>query len=89
MSIRIRSRFLRAAVFAVLASVLFALPQTLRAADLISGVEASLSGEPLQPAFGTLPLPDFIQRLFGDSLGLDIVIAPELRAEADPVSLRL
>ena len=50
MSIRIRSRFLRAAVFAVLASVLFALPQTLRAADLISGVEASLSGEPLQPA---------------------------------------
>ena len=89
MSIRIRWPFPRVALLAVLACLLCTTPVGARAADALAGVDEGLAGPALKPDFGTLALQEFIQRLFSDALGLPVVIAPALRADADPVSLRL
>jgi general secretion pathway protein D len=48
-----------------------------------------LSGPALKPEFGRLTVPAFIQRMFVESLGRDVVVSPEVRAMAEPVDLRL
>ena len=48
-----------------------------------------LRGEPIRVSFNELPLPAFIDQVFGEELGLSYVIAPGLREKPDLVTLRL
>ncbi len=48
-----------------------------------------LSGEPTSLNVDQLPLPAFINEVFGNILGLDFQIAPDLRKRNDRVTLRI
>ena len=49
----------------------------------------NLRGESIRVSFSELPLPAFIDQVFGEELGLSYVIAPGLREKSDLVTLRL
>lgn len=49
----------------------------------------SLQGEPVTVNVNNLPLPVFINKVYGDLLGLSFSIAPALREKRDLVTLRL
>lgn len=57
--------------------------------SISSGDEVKLTGEPVSINVDTLPLPAFINQVFGDILGQSYVIAPDLLAKTDLVTLRL
>ena len=48
-----------------------------------------LTGPPIEVSFHDLPLVTFINEVFGERLGMSFVVAPGLRDNADPVTLRL
>lgn len=48
-----------------------------------------LQGPPIKAAFNSVPLPAFINEVFGNQLGLSFVIAPGLQQKKDLVTLRL
>ena len=48
-----------------------------------------LQGDPIRVSFNEMPLPAFIDQVFGEELGLSYVIAPGLREKPDLVTLRL
>ncbi|MDE0177998.1 MAG: hypothetical protein OXP36_05320, partial [Gammaproteobacteria bacterium] len=48
-----------------------------------------LTGEPISVAFNDAPLPNFIDELFNQRLGLSFLIAPNLRDNTDLVTLRI
>ena len=48
-----------------------------------------LQGPPIKAAFNSVPLPAFINEVFGNQLGLSFVIAPGLQQKTDLVTLRL
>ncbi|MYF29503.1 MAG: hypothetical protein F4169_11740, partial [Gammaproteobacteria bacterium] len=48
-----------------------------------------LTGEPISVAFHDAPLPNFIDELFNQRLGLSFLIAPNLRDSTDLVTLRI
>lgn len=48
-----------------------------------------LTGEPIEVAFNNAPLPNFIDELFNQRLGLSFLISPDLRDKADLVTLRI
>ena len=59
------------------------------AETLSPGIERHLSGPDAKPALGSLPLAAFIQRVFAGTLGFEIVLAPDVQADEEPVNLRL
>lgn len=50
---------------------------------------ADLQGEPISVNYHNLPLPNFINEVFGEKLGLSFTLSPELRKKKDLVTLRV
>lgn len=50
---------------------------------------AELQGEPVRVTFNEIPLPSFINEVFGEILGLSFVLAPGLARQEDVVTLKL
>ena len=50
---------------------------------------ADLDGDPIAVAFNNAPLPEFIDELFNELLGLSYHIAPDLQDKTDLVTLRI
>ncbi len=52
-------------------------------------IEFELTGEPIQVNYNNLPIPAFINEVFGDQLNLSYTIDPELAQQTDLVTLRI
>lgn len=50
---------------------------------------AGLRGEPINVNYNNIPLPNFINQVFGEQLGLSFTIAPDIRKQQDLVTLRI
>ena len=59
-------------------------------ADIVADdLGAGLQGEAISVNYNNLPLPAFINEVFGEKLGLSFTISPQLRKQQDLVTLRV
>ena len=55
----------------------------------VTGREPALEGEPISVGLESVPLPTFVNEVFGNLLGLNFQIDPELERKRDLVTLRV
>ena len=59
-------------------------------ADIVADdLGAGLEGEPISVNYNNLPIPAFINEVFGEELGFSFTISPQLRKQQDLVTLRV